>query len=79
LTSCRRHCEKGNFDFVKKYFERCKGSFPMCCFLTRKTGNGKSDYELTCDWIGVWLPPKEFEKRCLECQKEIGKMLEGSK
>lgn len=76
LATIRELCERKQFELASFMFQRYKGSIPLCCHKTRKLGEEKENYEIWCDWVGMWLSRKEFRKVCKKCQKEIEKMLE---
>jgi hypothetical protein len=77
LTTIRERIEDDQFfPWVINHFVKHKGQVPLCCFSNKKTKKG---WVLNCTWLrsqGVKdLSFKEFQVKCLECQKEIEKKI----
>ena len=81
MTTIREYVEEGTITpYIRKWFNDHNGHTPLCCFETKRV---KREYYMRCEWLKKqdiykegWLPEKEFDKACLECQKEIKKKLE---
>jgi len=76
MTTIREHCERGIVpDFIRKYWKENKGQIPLCCFETTKTDSG---WVIKCTWLKTWYSFAEFKLKCMACQVEIAKYLEGN-
>ena len=76
MTTLREHLERGSLvGKIYEFYLEHKGQVPLCCF-ENKWINGV--WMITCCWLKDYMTFEEFEKKCLQCQKEMEEKLGAS-
>jgi len=70
MTTLRERLERGEIEYVKKYFELHNISYPMCCWESKQlympvTGKVVNLYK--CSWLKDWYTFHSFKEKCKEC------------
>jgi hypothetical protein len=76
MTTIRERIEKGRVEEATELWKTAKGSVPPCCFEDKLV---KGIWKRRCNWLNQWLTTEDFKVKCLECQKEIEKLLRNKK